>query len=123
MPKPTANNLPCHLVWKSQTDGYFYENEAGELLRCDHSGDDRFGVPQGPDACEHAVSFVDVARLKHEGIRLGICGDGAVLPLKGGMYCLVDPAAGLQFILKRHPDIKLYAMVGKIRYDLLRAEK
>lgn len=116
--KPTANNLPCRLVWKSNTDGYFYENEAGELLRCDHSCDDRFGVPQGPDACEHGVLFVDIARILHEGITLVIGARAAPLPIKGGCYCLVDVDKGLQYIMNRYPAIQLFAEFGASRFQM-----
>jgi len=114
----TANGKPVKLVWRSASDGYFYENSAGELLRCDHSADGRYAEPAGPDHCDHDILILDIERMKANGVFLGDSHCSALLPLKNGQTCAVEVDKGLQFVLKRHPEIKVYARFGEVTYLL-----
>jgi len=114
----TADGKPVKLVWRSYTDGYFYEDTKGQLYRADHSCDGRHGEPLGPDGCDHEILIVDIAKLKAKGVWLEEEHGAASLPLLNGKRCLVEVDKGLQFILKRHPEIKVFARFGTVIYQL-----
>ena len=116
----TANNVPVKLVWRSATDGYFYEGPQGQLIRCDHSSDGRFSEPAGPDHCDHDILVLDIERMKKNGIFLDDGHRSALLPLLNRQTCIVEVDKGLQFVLKRHPEIKVYARFGEVTYLLTR---
>ena len=78
----TANNVPVKLVWRSATDGYFYEGPQKQLIRCDHSGDGRFSEPAGPDHCDHDILVLDIERMKKNGVFLLDNHCAALLPLR-----------------------------------------
>jgi len=50
------------LIWSSKNDGYLYRRQDGALIFADHSGDDRYGRPHGPEACEDPARPIDVVR-------------------------------------------------------------
>lgn len=59
----TASSHPRYrLIWSSKSEGYLYRRQDGALIFTDHSGDDRYGRPRGPEACEDPVRPIDVAR-------------------------------------------------------------
>ena len=116
----TANGKPVKLVWRSGSDGYFYENEKGELIRCDHSGDGRYGEPAGPDHCDHDILVLDTDHMKTHGVFLHDNHGAALLPLKNGQTCIVEVDKGLQFVLERHPEIEIFARFGDVTYQLTR---
>lgn len=84
----TASNQPRYrLIWSSKSEGYLYRRQDGALIFADHSGDDRYGRPRGPEACEDPVRPIDVARFA-----AGVTSDTQDrynLPISGGYTAVV----------------------------------
>ncbi len=82
-----SNQGRYRLIWSSKTEGYLYRRQDGAMIFADHSGDDRYGRPRGPEACEDPVRPIDVAWLA-----AGIARDDHGrydLPLCGGFTAVV----------------------------------
>jgi len=56
MSTATLPAIKYKLLVRTKEDGYIYLGSDFKLYFCDHSGDDRYGEPHGPDACEGDVS-------------------------------------------------------------------
>jgi hypothetical protein len=56
------------LLVRTRNDGYIYLGNDFKLYFCDHSGDDRWDNPQGPEACEDKPSPLVIESLtRHAG--------------------------------------------------------
>jgi len=56
----TKPAIKYKLLVRTSNDGYIYLGSDFKLYFCDHSGDDRNGMPWGPDACEDKASPIKI---------------------------------------------------------------
>jgi len=54
------DTITFKLLCRTKNDGYLYIGSDNQIYFCDHSGDDRWNCPHGPDACHDTPSPLDL---------------------------------------------------------------